>query len=266
MAASDKKQAASRRNGRQSRGAVSPEGRAISSQNAVSHGVLSTALLLPGEQREDFDTLFCQLSQELGAVGTLEQALVERVAISLWRQRRLVRAESAQIQVQQQRAATVAVAVPYRYRSDEALIVAGIEEMHEKGQLDALDQELGVALALLSAPRSGAQQLPLLCCLFGVCIGSADDLAVADYQRVLAQVARHGHLIRSTISRCRMESSLASLQTDSLAVPEAKDTLSRYQSALDNELYKALRALREAQAARRRQLDADASRIEDSGS
>ena len=34
-------------------------------------------------------------------MGTLEQALVERMAVALWRQRRLVAAETAQVQLQQ---------------------------------------------------------------------------------------------------------------------------------------------------------------------
>ena len=83
------------------------------------------------------------------------------------------------------------------------------------------------------------------------------------FTNMLEHVARHHHLIASTIARIRQGNSLAGLQADSLSVPEAKDALSRYQSALDNELYKALRALREAQSSRRRQLEFEAVRIEE---
>jgi hypothetical protein len=266
MPSSAKKQAVSRRNGRQSNGPVSPAGKAISSQNARSHGILSVALLLPGEQKEDFDTLFCELSRELGAVGTLEQALVERIVISLWRQRRLIRAESAQIQLQQQGVAIAAASVPPRYQSDEALISASIEHMATALQLDALDQELASALASMPGAQGQQFSFPLLSRLFGIAKDDAKASIAEDYRRLLEQVALHHQLIASTIARCRLGSTRASLQADSLSVPEAKDALSRCQSALDNELYKALRALREAQASRRRQLDVGASRIEDSAS
>jgi len=43
----------------------------------------------------------------------------------------------------------------------------------------------------------------------------------------------------------------------SIPGPEARDPLSRYQSMLDNELYRALKALREAQDWRQRTLEAD---------
>lgn len=263
MTSSDKKQVASRQNGRRSKGPLSSAGKAKSSRNALSHGILSSALLLPGERSEDFDDLFCQLAQELGAVGMLEQALVERIAISLWRQRRLIRAESAQIQLQQQQSSKAAVAVPPRYQRDEELISATIERIASSSQLDALDQELSDAMAVLPGVQSRPFSLPLLEKLFGMAADGLDRSEDEKFTNVLEHVARYHHLIASTIARFRQGNSLAGLQADSLSVPEAKDALSRYQSALDNELYKALRALREAQASRRRQLEFEAVRIEE---
>jgi hypothetical protein len=43
----------------------------------------------------------------------------------------------------------------------------------------------------------------------------------------------------------------------SIPAPEARDPLSRYQNMLDNEFYRALKALREAQDWRQRTLEAD---------
>ena len=76
-------------------------GKAASAQNSLRHGVLSSHLILPNERREEFDAFQAELQQEFMPQGVLEMSLVERIAIALWRQRRLVRAESAEIEFRQ---------------------------------------------------------------------------------------------------------------------------------------------------------------------
>jgi hypothetical protein len=73
------------------------EGKRVSSGNARSHGILSRELLLPSEDPAEFNQLLDELASELRPVGTLEHTLVERIAIAMWRQRRLVRAENARV-------------------------------------------------------------------------------------------------------------------------------------------------------------------------
>lgn len=102
MATSKIKQEASRHNGALSRGPKTPAGKADSSRNAVVHGILSRELILPSESADEYQALLGSLLLEMRPVGTLEQALVERIAVALWRQRRLVRAETAQIQLRVQ--------------------------------------------------------------------------------------------------------------------------------------------------------------------
>lgn len=68
----------------------------------MKSGLLSRELILPGENREEFDALLDQLVQEHKPLGVVETSLLERVAIAMWRQRRLVRAERARIWTQQQ--------------------------------------------------------------------------------------------------------------------------------------------------------------------
>ena len=92
---------ANNQNALHSTGPRTAEGKVSSSGNAMQHGILSRHLIFPGESRGEFDTLLLQLMMEQQPVGTLEQALVERMAVALWRQRRLVAAESAQLQLQQ---------------------------------------------------------------------------------------------------------------------------------------------------------------------
>jgi hypothetical protein len=97
---SPKKVNANRVNAKVSTGPKSVLGKAVASANATSHGILSRELLLPHENRAEFEELLSALITELGGVGTLERTLVERIAVAIWRQRRLVRAERQDIQKQ----------------------------------------------------------------------------------------------------------------------------------------------------------------------
>ena len=99
----EKKKESNRRNARKSTGPRSEAGKAVVSRNALRHGLLSRHLIIEGESQEEFSELLRLLAEEFRPVGLVEHALVERVGIALWRQRRLVRAESAEVSLNQQR-------------------------------------------------------------------------------------------------------------------------------------------------------------------
>ena len=86
---SEKRSQAARANGARSRGPKSPEGKAISSRNALRHGLLSTTLLLPGEDPENFEALFAQLTTHYAPVNDVEMSMIEEMASSYWRLRRV---------------------------------------------------------------------------------------------------------------------------------------------------------------------------------
>lgn len=88
-------------NGAKSRGPVTAEGKAKSSRNAVKFGIFSKDLLLPGESQADFDALLNALLDEHQPAGHLEAGMIERIAVTMWRQQRLVKAERATILLQQ---------------------------------------------------------------------------------------------------------------------------------------------------------------------
>lgn len=98
---SEKKQLANRANARKSTGPKSAAGKQKVSQNAKRHGILSTHLVLENESREEFDLLLNTLQQEMEPAGLIEHTLVERIAVAMWRQRRLVRAESSELELRQ---------------------------------------------------------------------------------------------------------------------------------------------------------------------
>ena len=91
---SDKQTRANRRNALKSTGPTTPEGKATASQNALTHGLLSREVLLPGEDGAALVELSGRLGEELRPVGELEGLLVERVIAAAWRLRRLGRVEA----------------------------------------------------------------------------------------------------------------------------------------------------------------------------
>ena len=85
MVTSSRRTLANQRNAIKSTGPLTTAGKASSSANAIQHGILSRHLILPGEDKEDYEALLNQLLMEQKPVGTLEMSLVERMAIALWR-------------------------------------------------------------------------------------------------------------------------------------------------------------------------------------
>jgi hypothetical protein len=79
---------ASQANGCLSRGPVTAAGKLISSQNAVTHGLLSCFLVLEDESTEAFQALLDQHVARLQPADGLEFALIEEMVASMWRLRR----------------------------------------------------------------------------------------------------------------------------------------------------------------------------------
>jgi uncharacterized protein YgfB (UPF0149 family) len=94
---SDRRQLANRTNASKSTGPITANGKTTASANAMRHGILSGRLCLENEDPAEFQQLQFDLHASLGPVGTIECALVERIAIAIWRQRRLVAAETASL-------------------------------------------------------------------------------------------------------------------------------------------------------------------------
>jgi hypothetical protein len=74
-------QEASRQNGKKGRGPTTAAGKAISSQNAITHGLLAKRLMqLNDENAKDFAYILAKLREDLQPAGILEETLVERMA------------------------------------------------------------------------------------------------------------------------------------------------------------------------------------------
>jgi hypothetical protein len=244
-------------NAKRGTGPKTPEGKAVASRNAMKTGLLSRELILPGEKQEEFDALFNSLCTELRPYGTLETSLVERIAVTMWRQRRLVRAERAQIWTNQ-----MGVGAPSQRKQDvsempDAVLMASIlRQEANANRIDQLEREFRLFhLAQEMTFPEFSEHYPLVSRLFPdpeLRYGCAERTVSAAYgdlkelqTKWLIAIVQH-----------REMAAIADVEADVKAIPKAAETLSRYQAALDNEWYKAMRAFREAQAFRQKTMEA----------
>lgn len=98
---------ANRRNGQQSTGPRTAEGKAVVSRNATRHGIFATVPVIPGECPQTWEAHRAGVVESFAPVGLLEVNLAERAALLLWRLQRLARFE-----VETVAAAVEAVDVP----------------------------------------------------------------------------------------------------------------------------------------------------------
>jgi len=70
-------------------------GKAVARLNALKHGLLSEEILLTGENEEALTGLEDRLVAELQSQGELEGILVDRIASSVWRLKRTLKVETA---------------------------------------------------------------------------------------------------------------------------------------------------------------------------
>ncbi len=96
---SEKQIEANRRNAQRSTGPRTSEGKAVSRYNALKHGILAQAVLPAflegGESREEFENLLGSLRADLAPASSVEEMLVEQVAVGYWRLGRALRSEVA---------------------------------------------------------------------------------------------------------------------------------------------------------------------------
>lgn len=90
---------ANRRNARKSSGPKSKEGKITVSKNALTYGIFSNIPLLSHENEEEFRALCENIANVFPAVDAYAASLVERIIICVWRQQRLRAAEAAKLTI-----------------------------------------------------------------------------------------------------------------------------------------------------------------------
>lgn len=76
-------------------GPRTPEGKAISSQNARKHGLTSAAPHVPAEERPDFDAFEAALRLELLPANTTQEIAFRQILANAWNLERITRFELA---------------------------------------------------------------------------------------------------------------------------------------------------------------------------
>jgi hypothetical protein len=102
MPTSEKQLAANHQNGLKSTGPKTPEGKASSSANALTHGIRSLRLVTTAGDNDDesgaiFLDLFKDIVADLKPVGHVEGSLCFELAVGEWRMRRAYRAEAGEL-------------------------------------------------------------------------------------------------------------------------------------------------------------------------
>lgn len=93
--ASERQIEANRANARRSTGPKSQRGKARAKMNAVTHGLTAKQIIVPGERPEQFDRLREGLNADFAPGSTIECELVDQLAASLLRRRRVPVVEAA---------------------------------------------------------------------------------------------------------------------------------------------------------------------------
>lgn len=252
--------ATNRINAQHSTGPKTAAGKAVVATNATRHGILSTRLFLTNEQPDEFGALMDDLVASLRPAGALELVLVERIAAAIWRQRRLVAAETAAIELdrlrdnQREEVGRVLGIGPYTVERDD------LETSPDDG--DQLKWCEGVLAELAALDYAALDQrdfkrlkaeAPLV---YGQAVSEATE-AEETLEQYFAQAGSLREWVgelrgwcsktATKLKRKPMVQMVAELVRVRESAPTRNELLSRYQTALDNELYKAIRTLREQQ-------------------
>ena len=96
-ATSEKQKAANQRNSKKSTGPRTAEGKGNSKYNAYKHGMTARSVLLPGEKAEDLAAHQQHLIDSFQPRHAVELAIVERMALDIWRADRAERGAGVRI-------------------------------------------------------------------------------------------------------------------------------------------------------------------------
>jgi hypothetical protein len=91
----DKRSKTSAANGKKSQGPKTPEGKAISSRNAIRHGLVAKHLVLDRESAPRFAALLTEMHDQFRPRTPIESAEVDNMALCRWRQIRIWNIEKA---------------------------------------------------------------------------------------------------------------------------------------------------------------------------
>lgn len=155
---SEKQLLANRQNALRSTGPHTVEGKAVSSRNAIKHGLRAQTTIIAGEDPDEFHQFRQLLLDDLAPEGAMEVFLADRIVVGFWRLRRAGQMETelfAQINdVQEDRASTgkkADIPIVVNIRKTYACPVSGelVEQENPPADCDSCRRERAL---LTSAP------------------------------------------------------------------------------------------------------------------
>lgn len=275
--ASKKQVQANQQNALKSTGPKSLEGKHKVSVNRITHGILSDKLLLADENPQDYQSLLDDLQAQLSPVGALELSVVEKIAVILWRQRRLVSAETATIElgVNPNRIANEVTSAlglsgfgidkiepddllpPSKEQSDQIDWCKAVIDQYSEADSLTMDN-LNEAAPLIYAHLAQDAEADEETILEYLAHTSLDEYAQELIEWCYSEVQR----LETMKARQPVVAVLSQQAKDKLAIPWQKlDVLSKYQATLDNQLYKAMKALRDTQESRLKNIVLDGDSV-----
>jgi len=152
---------ANRANAQKSTGPKSAEGKAKSSLNRVSHGFNSAALFIAGENREEFDALLADLTNEFQPATPSEQILVEKMVHNQWNSLRAIRFQSVLLDASVPHGyihPDLGLLIRYQAAADRAYHKAHAELL--KARKERLNSEIGFESQTPAAAPEAAPKTP----------------------------------------------------------------------------------------------------------
>ena len=265
---SEKKIQANQQNAQKSTGPKTDLGKQVVSKNRISHGILSNRLLLDSENPDEFRALLDDLQIQLKPVGSLELSLVEKIAITLWRQQRLIKAETASIALGRNDERVTRVT-----ESGMGLSGMGSERLKEENfnppdqeQIDWCRSVLQESEKMSSITLNTLKKKAPLIQKQLADEAKADEQSITEY---LQETSLEDYIVdlviwcRETLDELEQQAkrfpiilATAEKAKDKLCLPWRNlDTLNKYQVTLDNQLFKTIKALRETQEWRHQSLE-----------
>ena len=271
-----KQAAANKENAKKSTGPQTPEGKAVVAGNAIKHGILSQRLLLAGESADQFHQLHDEMDRALQPVGILERALSEKIAAAIWKQRRLVEAETASIelsrdtrhrQVRKQIDMALGGYGDNTKVTDDDLADLTPDDRQQlkwcNGVVAEFDDVLVRNMLTKHDLATLAKKAPLIYeqlkdeAAEELEEGDAGAKEIATYAAEMESLIGWGYQLKdwcikelAKLERRPMVQAVAKLVQTKLSAPVEMELLARYQVAIDAELYRAMDALRKQQAFR----------------
>ena len=261
---------ANQANSKKSTGAITTNGKLTVAGNAIKHGLFAQRLILTDENLDEYAQLIDGLISSLNPVGTLEQLLVEKIAVATWKQLRLTKAESASIELDRRmdRVANidyVAKAIGRKWDEpelDKDEFKAETDQDREQfvyynnliAQFNSIHNDVLTNIDLVKLKTEAAL-------IFQSLVDEADqekielneyinnylkkgDRGIHEWACDLADWCRKE---LSRLNRKAMVLTVAEQLRNKLTAPIGNELLARYQAGIDNELYKAIEALRKQQ-------------------